>query len=294
MAIPEESLGKMFSFVESLVRNAGVTVREALINDKKVETKSSITDVVTETDRAVEAALVTGIKSEYPDHQFIGEEDTAEAKGGNVAPLTDDPTWIIDPIDGTMNFVHSNPLISISVALTINKCLEIGIIYLPALNMMYTARKGKGAELNGKKISVSGCKDLSSAMFLQEIWARSGNTKNESWQLNCIAALMKRAHSVRSLGSAAINLAFVAAGQADAYSQSLISCWDFAAGALIVKEAGGVVLDPHGGRDFDLMSRRILVTSSQKLAEEILAIEDLKPPTEVVLKRDHPDMVHPF
>ena len=156
---------------------------------------------------------------------------------------------------------------------------------------------------------------------LQEIWARSGNTKNESWQLNCIAALMKRAHSVRSLGSynaryymiralklrqgkilmlisligsAAINLAFVAAGQADAYSQSLISCWDFAAGALIVKEAGGVVLDPHGGRDFDLMSRRILVTSSQKLAEEILAIEDLKPPTEVVLKRDHPDMVHPF
>ena len=69
--------------------------------------------------------------------------------------FTDDPTWIIDPIDGTMNFVHSNPLISISVALTINKCLEIGIIYLPALNMMYTARKGKGAELNGKKISVN-------------------------------------------------------------------------------------------------------------------------------------------
>ena len=99
---------------------------------------------------------------------------------------------------------------------------------------------------------------------------------------------------ILSIGSAAINLAFVAAGQADAYSQSLISCWDFAAGALIVKEAGGVVLDPDGGRDFDLMSRRILVASSQNLAKEILDIEELRPPTEILLKRDHPDIVHPF
>ena len=135
----------------------------------------------------------------------------------------DDPTWIIDPIDGTMNFVHANPLISISVALTVNKQLKIGIIYLPALDMMYTARRGHGAKLNGKKISVSSCEDLSSAMILQviscikfifiqvskkvlsffpsqEIWARSGNTTNELWQLNCIAALMKRAHSIRCLG----------------------------------------------------------------------------------------------
>jgi len=294
MAVSEESIRKMLSFVEALVRKTGDTVRQALQNDKKVETKSNITDVVTETDRAVEAALVTGIQTEYPDHKFIGEEDTAEAKGGNVPPLTDNPTWIIDPIDGTMNFVHSNPLISISVALVVNKQLMIGIIYLPALDMMYTARKGCGAQLNGKRISVSDCTDLSSAMCLQEIWAQSGNTTNESWQLNCIAALMKRAHSVRSLGSAAINLAFVAAGQADAYSQSLISCWDFAAGALIVKEAGGIVLDPNGGRNFDLMSRRILVASSQNLAKDILAIEELSPPNEIVLKRDHPDIIHPF
>lgn len=89
-------------------------------------------------------------------------------------------------------------------------------------------------------------------------------------------------------------MAFVAAGQADAYSQIHISCWDFAAGALIVKEAGGVVLDPDGGRDFDIMSRRILVASSHKLAEEILDIEDLRPPTEVLQKRDHHDVIHPF
>ena len=89
-------------------------------------------------------------------------------------------------------------------------------------------------------------------------------------------------------------MAFVAAGQADAYSQSLISCWDFAAGALIVKEAGGTVLDPNGGRNFDLMSRRILVASSQNLAKDILAIEELSPPNEIVLKRDHPDIIHPF
>ena len=82
---------------------------------------------------------------------------------------TDDPTWIIDPIDGTMNFVHANPLISISVALTVNKQLKIGIIYLPALDMMYTARRGLGAKLNGKKISVSSCEDLSSAMILQNL-----------------------------------------------------------------------------------------------------------------------------
>jgi len=294
MSITEESLGQMFSFVERLVRDAGVTICQALDKDKKVETKSNITDVVTETDRAVEAALVTGIRAKYPNHKFIGEEDTAEAKGGNVSQLTDDPTWIIDPIDGTMNFVHSNPLISISVALSVEKRLEIGIVYLPALDMMYAARRGKGAERNGKKITVSGCEELSSAMVLQEMWASTGNTDNEAWQLMCIAAFMKRVHSVRSYGSAAINLAFVAAGQADAYSQSLISCWDFAAGALIVKEAGGVVMDPDGGREFDLMSKRILVASSKKLAQEILAIKDLRPPAEVLLRRDHPDVVNPL
>ena len=96
------------------------------------------------------------------------------------------------------------------------------------------------------------------------------------------------------VGSAAINLAFVAAGQADAYTQRLISCWDFAAGALIVKEAGGVVMDPDDGREFDLMSKRILVASSKKLAQEILAIKDLRPPAEVLLRRDHPDVVNPL
>jgi myo-inositol-1(or 4)-monophosphatase len=132
---------------------------------KNVQIKSHPTDFVTETDQQVEKLLMDGIHAKYPDHQFIGEEETSE---GKKAILSDAPTWIIDPIDGTMNFVHSFPHSAISIALLINKVTEIGIVFNPVLGQKFTARRGLGAFYNGKQIHVSEQKDLTKALIMVE------------------------------------------------------------------------------------------------------------------------------
>lgn len=130
-----------------------------------IEVKSSEIDLVTETDQQVEKLLIDGLSKQFVDHKFIGEESVA---GGSQCVLTDTPTWIIDPIDGTMNFVHSFPHSCISIALFVNQKPEIGIIYNPMLNQLFTARKGKGAYLNGKSIRVSGKTNFSDALIMME------------------------------------------------------------------------------------------------------------------------------
>lgn len=120
---------------------------------------------MTETDQQVEKLLMDGIRAKYPDHEFIGEEETSE---GKQAILTNAPTWIIDPIDGTMNFVHSFPHSAISIALKINKITELGIVYNPVLGQKFTARRGKGAFYNGKPIHVSKERDLTKALVMVE------------------------------------------------------------------------------------------------------------------------------
>lgn len=132
---------------------------------KTVQTKTHATDFVTETDQQVEKLLMDGIRSKFPDHQFIGEEESSE---GKKIVLTDEPTWIIDPIDGTMNFVHSFPHSAVSIALLINKVTEIGIVYNPVLGQKFTARRGQGAFYNGKQIHVSDERDLSKALIMVE------------------------------------------------------------------------------------------------------------------------------
>lgn len=130
-----------------------------------MQIKAHPTDFVTETDQEVEKLLINGIRSKYPDHQFIGEEESSE---GKKIVLTDAPTWIIDPIDGTMNFVHSFPHSAISVALLINRVTEIGIVFNPVLGQKFTARRGQGAFYNGTQIHVSDQKDLTKALIMVE------------------------------------------------------------------------------------------------------------------------------
>ncbi len=250
-----------------LIQEAGNKINEA-INDrgKVISEKLSPTDLVTETDKAVETLLVDGLRQQFPEHQFIGEEDKSAQR--DVGEFTNCPTWIIDPIDGTMNFVHSNPMVSISVCLAINKQLVIGIISLPVLGRLYSAIKGQGATMNGKPIKVSNCTEVGQAQVIFEAWSRDGQV-SEQRQINNFSQIVAKAHSIRCMGSAAINLAFLANGHCDLYHHVGLHCWDVAAGAVIVREAGGVVLDPSG-REFDLMSRRMLVASSQALVQDWL------------------------
>jgi len=226
----------------------------------------------------------TFFRSNFPDHEFIGEEDISDGSG-QVSSFSEKPTWIIDPIDGTMNFVHSNPLVTISVALAINRRLVLGIISAPCIGKLYAARKNHGATLNGKPIKVSNCEKLNLAQCILEFWSCSGKDHEEK-QLYNAKQLISKVHSLRSIGSACLNLAFIAAGNSDIYCQAGIHCWDVAAGAVIVSEAGGIVLDPSG-QEFDIMSRRILVASTQKLVDEWKNQIDYQTPK---FERDFPEI----
>uniref|UniRef100_A0A1I7S1E2 Inositol-1-monophosphatase n=1 Tax=Bursaphelenchus xylophilus TaxID=6326 RepID=A0A1I7S1E2_BURXY len=257
-------------FALEVVKQAGHLVKTAFSTpESNVETKASATDLVTETDKAVEELLIKSISEKYPDHQFIGEESVA---AGKRSPWTDAPTWIIDPIDGTTNFVHRIPFIAICVGLTINKEIRGGIVYNPITDELFTALKGRGALKNGFPIHVSKTTALTKAVVLAQLGADRSPAQMRSF-INNFTALMvdKNMHGHRAFGSAAINMVYVAQGSVDAYVEYGIHSWDIAAAAIIVSEAGGVLIDPTG-TSFNLMSRKVLCGASEPLVQEISKI----------------------
>ncbi|XP_072660206.1 inositol monophosphatase 1 isoform X3 [Canis lupus baileyi] len=157
-------------YAVTLARQAGEVVREAIKNEMNVMIKSSPADLVTATDQKIEKMLLSSIKEKYPSHSFIGEESVA---AGEKSILTDSPTWIIDPIDGTTNFVHRFPFVAVSIGFTVNKKMEFGIVYSCLEDKMYTGRKGKGAFCNGQKLQVSqqeGSEVLELQLLICALW----------------------------------------------------------------------------------------------------------------------------
>lgn len=261
---PDRDIQKCFEVCLELVYQAGKIISERNDSRKSFVCKAGDIDLVTETDKEVEQLLINGLKNTFPSHQFIGEEASAD---GVTAKLTNAPTWIIDPVDGTMNFVHGFPHSCISIALVVDKITEIGIVYNPMLQQKFHAIHGKGAFYNDKPISVSGEKDPKKALVTTEF----GTTRDPEKLKVVIENFNKMAqivHGLRTLGSAALNMVMVASGAADVNYEFGVHAWDVAAGDLIVREAGGVTIDPAGG-DFDMMSRRVLAASSMELAQEI-------------------------
>ncbi|XP_043518001.1 inositol monophosphatase 1-like isoform X2 [Frieseomelitta varia] len=250
-----------------LVKEAGSIVREKINQPKDAMTKSCEVDLVTEWDQKVEKLLIDGISSKFPDHKFIGEEATSL---GTKVELTDAPTWIIDPIDGTMNFVHGLPHTCISIALLINKTTEIGVVYNPILEQFFSARRDQGAFLNGAPIRVSGEKELRKALVMMEM-GTSRDPEKMKIVLENANNLTPQVHGIRALGSAALNMCMVALGGADISFEFGIHAWDIAAGDIIVREAGGVCIDPAGG-PFDVMSRRVLCAATMELAQELAKV----------------------
>lgn len=259
-----DAIDEYFETALSLVKTAGNLITDHISGCKVFELKSCDIDLVTEIDKKVEETLVGGLSSKYPDHKFIGEE--AVSSGGKCE-LTDSPTWVIDPVDGTMNFVHGFPHSCISLGLLINKESVAGIIYNPILGQLFTAQKGKGAFCNGRPIHVSQVKELNKALITTE----TGTSRDEEKQKVVYQNLQKiiaQGHGIRCLGSAALNMAMVALGGADANYEFGIHAWDIAAGDILVREAGGVCIDPAGG-PFDVLSRRVLCASTPELAQEM-------------------------
>ncbi|KAG4070364.1 hypothetical protein HA402_006506 [Bradysia odoriphaga] len=250
-------------FALDLVRQAGAIVKKGFEElTKTVNTKSGSWDLVTEYDSKVENLLITSITDKYPDHLFIAEETMADEV------LTDAPTWIIDPIDGTNNFVHGIPFTAISVAFALKKQLQIGIVYNPIMNEMYTARLGQGAYLNGNAIAVSSATTLDESIYCHEVsLARREGIRDK--HMKRVYKLAACCQGVRAFGCAALTLSYVARGSIDCYHIDDLYPWDVAAGALLITEAGGKIYKSNGA-PYDIMDPNIVCAGTDQLCKELI------------------------
>ncbi|XP_076244734.1 uncharacterized protein LOC143185534 [Calliopsis andreniformis] len=258
-----------YDFAIRLTHDAAQILKKAINGLKKVDEKLGNWDLVTEYDRQIEDVIIGKLKAKFPSHRFIAEEST----GKELPELTDDPTWIIDPIDGTTNFIHGFPQICIVIGLAIKKEMVIGIVYNPVLEQLFTARKGRGAFLNEKPIRVSEIQDLSKSLICLETNFMKIDYLREK-TVERLRAIIQRTQGIRTLGVAALSLCYVALGIIEAYyiEGPGISTWDIAAASLIISEAGGVVLDRETGETIDIMKPRAVAACNEKIAKEIVGL----------------------
>ena len=240
---------EILSKTKEIVIKAGEMVKEAFesreIINSTIEIKdSNPTDLVTAVDKNVENLLFESLKELYPSFLFIGEETVSSSESKKVN-LTDSPTWIIDPVDGTTNFVHGYPFICISVGLSVKKDPILGIIYNPILNEMYWGIKGKGAFLNDKKLPLVKnvpFKSLNKCLFVTEYGYFLGRDQTDIKMDNVKKLLSIPSHGFRALGSTALDIMQLARGGADVFFHIGMHIWDLAAALVILRETGGVMV----------------------------------------------------
>jgi myo-inositol-1(or 4)-monophosphatase len=196
--------------------------RDALVIEEK-----GAQDFVTNADKAVEALIVEELKRRFPDHAFFGEENAKDADGSK-------PTWVIDPIDGTANFLRGLPLYAISIGLVIDGDVEVGVIHLPRLFETYEASKGGGAFLDGKAITAASTRELKRAA----VGIGSSLRTSQEGPYAVFHGLTDAGVDVRRLGSACCAIAYVASGRLDGYAEQHLNSWDVIAGLCIAREAG--------------------------------------------------------
>jgi myo-inositol-1(or 4)-monophosphatase len=230
-------------------------------NDFKISNKEGVNNLVTEADHASEKAIMDIIKNRFPDH-FILSEEAGEIK------MDSEYKWIIDPIDGTVNFAHGIPLNCVSIGIEHNGEMIMGAILNPHMRELFFAEKGAGATLNGSPISVSSQTETIRSCLVTGFPYTYINIANGP--LEIFERFIRKGIPVRRLGSAAIDLCWVAAGRFDGFYEHKLEPWDSAAGYLIVEEAGGKVTD-HEGNKFSPYQHRILATNG-KIHEEMLAV----------------------
>lgn len=254
--------------------SAGRLQRRHFRSDLHIQKKGAI-DLVTEIDIAVEREFRALIGERFPEHDVLGEEGGA---GKTQRAAAASHRWIIDPIDGTTNYAHGLAIFCVSIALEIDGRLMVGVVYDPMADELFTAERGEGARLNGRRIHVTATPDLGDALvctgFPYTVREKPGHL------IYGFAEFMRRSRAVRRLGSAALDLCYTAAGRFDAFYEESLQAWDIAAGALLVEEAGGRItgtrgepFNPHAGH---------IVASNGHLHGIVLSTLD-------TVRRQHPD-----
>jgi myo-inositol-1(or 4)-monophosphatase len=221
-----------------------------------LESKTSATDPVSDADREAERVIRELLEAERPDDGLVGEE-------GSRSSGDSGRRWVVDPLDGTVNFLYGLRAWGVSVALEDEEGLAVGVVFNPVSRECFAAERGKGATLNGQPIHVTGCRSLDRAMVATGF---SYESERRAEQAEILVRLLPRIRDLRRAGAAALDLAYVAAGRADSFYERGLKRWDEAAGLLLVHEAGGVTADlegePHG----------VVAAATQELLDELLPL----------------------
>jgi len=252
----------MLNIAVKAARRAGAIINRASQDIGTLTIKSkNFNDFVSEVDVAAERAIIDTLKDAYPTHGFLGEESGSTSHQSDFI-------WIIDPLDGTTNFLHGFPQYCVSIALQHKDEITQAVIYEPNRNDLYTATKGRGAFLNDKRIRVSKCDKLQDALIGTGFPFRDFKYLDD--YLSMFKSMIQKTTGIRRAGSAALDLAYVANGSLDGFWEIGLSAWDIAAGGLLVREAGGIVTDLSGQSGW-LESGNILV-ASPKIHDDMQAI----------------------
>jgi myo-inositol-1(or 4)-monophosphatase len=234
----------MLNVAVKAARAAGAIINRAALDVEAVRiSQKQVNDFVTEVDLASEAIILETLLTAFPHHGILAEES-----GSTHGDPHADHIWIIDPLDGTTNFIHGLPVYCVSIALSVRGKIEQAVIYDPSRNDLFTATKGRGAFMNERRIRVSKRTNLSECLISTGFPFRKGDNFNQ--YLRMMGDVMQRTAGLRRPGAAALDLAYVAAGFTDGFFETGLSPWDVAAGSLLVTEAGGLVGNLTGEADF--------------------------------------------
>lgn len=239
-------------------KEAGELLVKGLGESRNVSEKSGRTDLVTQYDHAAQDLIRERIQEKYPDHSILAEEE-GSVEGDSVK-------WIVDPLDGTTNYIYNYPLFCVSIAVEKEGTLEAGIVQIPFIDETFTAVKSRGARLNGDKVSVSDRADFSRSLLSTGFPYEESKV---SAAIETFSRMVREARGIRRDGAAALDLSFTAMGRFDGFWELGLSPWDVAAGSLIVREAGGVVTD-FSGEEHDLYNSEGIVASNGEIHEKLL------------------------
>ena len=242
----------MLNKIIDISKEAGEIIRDGFRKNVKIDFKTGENNLVTEIDKKAENCIIDFIKKEFPDHSILAEE--SGQSNGNSEYL-----WVIDPLDGTSNFAHGLPIFSVSIGLRKNRKTVFGVIYDVMRDEVFAAEKGSGAFVDNDKINVSSNDKIEKSLLVTGFPYEIGEKLDRS--LDVFKEFLKYSRGVRRLGSAAIDLCYVANGSFDAFWEEKLNPWDVCAGMLIVEEAGGKICD-FTGKPIDIYSKEILASNS--------------------------------